>query len=175
MWWQKRYQSRVPEWVFKSTPPATNSIPSTIPQIENTQLEDAKKMPTESTALNQSRLGPSVVLKGDLEGKDDLVIEGQFEGTINLQDRCLTVGANGQVKAGIQASRVIIHGAVTGNICARERIEIRKTGRVMGDLVGPGIAIEEGAYFKGSIEILREGGEQGVVSPSSLRTEQASA
>src|SRR5712692_953789 len=90
MWWQKKSQSRVPEWVFKSTPPATSSIPSTIRQIENSQLEDAKKMPTESTALNQSRLGPSVVLKGELEGKDDLVIEGQFEGTINLQDRCLT-------------------------------------------------------------------------------------
>src|SRR5712692_6612925 len=90
MWWQKKYQSRVPEWVFKSTPSATSSIPSTIRQIENSQLEDAKKMPTESTALNQSRLGPSVVLKGELEGKDDLVIEGQFEGTINLQDRCLT-------------------------------------------------------------------------------------
>ncbi len=126
------------------------------------------------TNANQSRLGPSVVLKGDLTGKEDLVIEGQFEGSINVQDRSLTIGVHGEVKAGIQASRVIIHGSVTGNISARERIEIRKTGRVLGDLVGPGIAIEEGAYFKGSIEILRDQPQEGLPSTRSLRTEPAS-
>jgi cytoskeletal protein CcmA (bactofilin family) len=81
---------------------------------------------------------------------------------------------NGQVKAGIQASRVVIHGSVTGNISARERIEIRKTGHVLGDLVGPGIAIEEGAYFKGSIEILRDEPQEGMPSTHSFRTQQAS-
>ncbi len=133
-------------------------------------------MPAEPTVLssNQSRLGPSVSLKGELAGKEDLVIEGQFEGAINLQDRSLTIGLQSQVKADIQANRVIIHGSVTGNISARERIEIRKTGRVLGDLVGPGIAIEEGAYFKGSIEILREEAQEARPS-SSLRAEGASA
>ena len=105
---------------------------------------------------NRTVLGPSVTLRGELTADEDLAIEGQFDGTIHLRDHCLTVGPQGQVKAEIEASRVIVQGAVTGNITARERIEIRKTGKVMGDLVAPGIAIEDGAYFKGSIEILRE-------------------
>ena len=105
---------------------------------------------------NQTVMGPTLNLRGELSGEEDLLIEGQFEGTIHLRDHCLTVGLHGQVKADIKASRVVIDGAVTGNISAQERIEIRKTGRVLGDLIGPGIAIEDGAYFKGSIEILRE-------------------
>jgi cytoskeletal protein CcmA (bactofilin family) len=105
----------------------------------------------------QVRLGESLIVHGELSGNEDLTIEGQFEGTINLQGHCLTVGAHGQVKAEIRAGRVVIQGAVNGNITARDRIEIRKTGRVVGDLVSPGISIEDGAYFKGSIEILREG------------------
>ncbi len=115
-------------------------------------------MPAESFAPSSasSRLGPTLVLRGELAGREDLLIEGPFEGAINLEGCCLTVGAKGEVKAEIRAARVIIHGAVTGNISASEKIEIQKTGRVMGDLVGPAIAISDGAYFKGSIEILRE-------------------
>jgi cytoskeletal protein CcmA (bactofilin family) len=111
-----------------------------------------------SPSLEATRtvLGPSVTLRGELTADEDLAIEGQFDGTIHLRDHCVTVGPEGQVKAEIQTSRVVVLGSVTGNITARERIEIRKTGSVMGDLVAPSIAIEDGAYFKGSIEILRE-------------------
>ena len=105
----------------------------------------------------RSILGPSVSLRGELAGDEDLIIEGQFDGTVHLGEHCVTVGTQGEVKAEIQALRVVVQGSVTGNITARERIEIRKTGRVMGDLMAAGIAIEDGAYFKGSIEILREG------------------
>jgi cytoskeletal protein CcmA (bactofilin family) len=105
----------------------------------------------------RSILGPSVALRGELAGDEDLLIEGQFDGSVHLGEHCVTVGAQGQVKAEIQALRVVVQGSVTGNITARERIEICKTGRVMGDLMAAGIAIEDGAYFKGSIEILREG------------------
>jgi cytoskeletal protein CcmA (bactofilin family) len=118
-------------------------------------------MPTPSLSptsmQEQVRLGESLIVHGELSGNEDLTIEGQFEGTVNLQGHCLTVGAHGQVKAEIRAGRVVIQGAVNGNITARDRIEIRKTGQVVGDLVSPGISIEDGAYFKGSIEILREG------------------
>jgi cytoskeletal protein CcmA (bactofilin family) len=107
--------------------------------------------PTNSTVL-----GRSVVLHGELTGNEDLLIEGQFDGSVHLEDNCLTVGAGGQVKAEIHARQVIIHGKVTGNISAREKVEIRKTGHVLGDLTTAGVAIEDGAYFKGSIEILRE-------------------
>jgi len=91
-----------------------------------------------------------------LAGKEDLLIEGQVEGTINLPDHCVTIGAHGEVKAEIQARQVVILGSVTGNISARERIEIRKTGQVVGDLVAAAIAIEGGAFLKGSIDIVRE-------------------
>jgi cytoskeletal protein CcmA (bactofilin family) len=103
----------------------------------------------------QTFLGRSAVLRGDLSGTEDLVIEGQFEGTLNFQENCVTVGPHGQLKGEIRARQVIIQGAVNGNISAREKIEIRKTGEVVGDLVAAGIAIEDGAYFKGSIDIVR--------------------
>lgn len=111
-------------------------------------------MPT--TNQNQTVLGRSMILRGDLTGKEDLLVEGQIEGTINLPEHCVTVGASGEVKAEIHARHVVILGSVTGNISAGERIEIRKTGRVVGDLVAAGIAIEDGAFFKGSIDIVRD-------------------
>lgn len=120
-------------------------------------------------------LGRSVVLRGELSGDEDLLIEGQFDGTITLPEHCLTVGPNGHVKAEIRARQVVILGSVDGNITAREKIEIRKTGHVVGDLVSAGIAIEEGAYFKGSIDILREGAQQELPNLSAPRALKASA
>ncbi|MBZ5562398.1 MAG: polymer-forming cytoskeletal protein [Acidobacteriia bacterium] len=139
-------------------------------------MKETAYKPLESSSASSSRptnLGSTVVLKGDLTGSEDLLVEGQFDGTINLREHCLTIGARGQVKAEIQATRVIIEGSVTGNITARERIEIRKTGRVMGDLVAPGIAIEDGAYFKGSIEILREEAREAAAAFSASAVEAA--
>jgi cytoskeletal protein CcmA (bactofilin family) len=126
-----------------------------------------------SRDLNRTALGPSITLRGELAGAEDLLIEGQFDGSIHLPDHCLTVGAQGQVKANIEVSRAVIQGAITGNITARERIEIHKTGRVMGDLVAPGIAIEDGAYFKGSIEILRDEPRPAAASPVATGIEAA--
>ncbi len=97
-----------------------------------------------------------MVLHGDLMGKEDLLIEGQFQGVMNLPENCVTVGASGEVKAEIHARQVVVQGKVTGNISASDKIEIRKTGHVVGDLVASSIAIEDGAFFKGSIDIVRE-------------------
>ena len=104
----------------------------------------------------QTVLGPSVVLKGELTADEDLLIEGQFEGTLSLEQHCLTVGANGQVKAEIKARQAVILGTLTGKVAAREKVEIRRSGHLVGDLATGAVAIEEGAYFKGSIEILRD-------------------
>ena len=118
---------------------------------------------TKSAAANtlvdpgRTQLGRSLVVKGDVMGNEDLTIFGQFEGTLNLQGHCLTIGPEGKVKAEIQAARVVIYGSVHGNISVKERVEIYKTGHVVGDLLSPGISIEDGAYVKGKIEILREG------------------
>jgi cytoskeletal protein CcmA (bactofilin family) len=110
-----------------------------------------------SSSQGTTLIGRSAVMHGEISANEDLQIEGQFDGTINLQENILTVGPKGQVKAEIHARQVIVHGSVNGNVTAREKIEIRKTGHVLGDLVAAGVAIEDGAYFKGSIEILREG------------------
>ena len=114
---------------------------------------------------NQTVIGRSMQVRGDLSGKEDLLIEGHLDGTINLPENCVTVGAGGEVKSEIHARQVIILGSVTGNIAARERIEIRKSGQVVGDLVAATIAIEDGAFFKGSIDIVREAGREGSLIP----------
>ena len=124
-------------------------------------------------APQQTYVGRTVMLKGQLTGNENLLIEGQFEGTITLEDHCLTVGADGQVKAEIHARHVVVLGTVTGNIQGREKIEIRRTGNVVGDLLAAAVAIEEGAYFKGSIDVLREEPRQpsgGVLAPNALET-----
>lgn len=124
----------------------------------------------------RTQWGRSVVVKGDVTGNEDLTIFGQFEGTINLQGHCLTVGPEGKVKAEIQAARVVIYGTVHGNISVRERVEIYKTGQVVGDLLAPGISIEDGAYFKGKIEILRDEDRQAdPFTPSTLKDRHAVA
>jgi cytoskeletal protein CcmA (bactofilin family) len=136
----------------------TSSAPPEPPKLEKPMVETTQRVTLASSAAQgQTTLGRSVVLRGELSGNEDLLIEGQFEGNINVQDHCLTVGAQGHVKAEIQARQVIVFGKVDGKISAREKVELRKTGFVVGDLISAGVAIEEGAYFKGSIEILREG------------------
>jgi len=151
MWWEKKdrpIEPQVPKPI--ETPPATL-------ELEQPMTEKTGKLATQPPSGSpQTVLGRPIVLRGQLSGNEDLLIEGQFEGTITLQDHCVTVGADGQVKAEIQARQVSVLGSVVGNISAREKISIRRTGHVVGDLVAATVAIEEGAYFKGSIEIVRE-------------------
>jgi len=115
-----------------------------------------KVMHPPAPGSSHTLLGRTVVAQGQLSANEDLLIEGQFQGNITLEDHCLTVGTEGHLKAEIRARQVVVLGSVTGNVAAREKVEIRRTGRVMGDLVAATVAIEEGAYFKGSIDISRE-------------------
>jgi cytoskeletal protein CcmA (bactofilin family) len=128
-----------------------------------------RQTPVNAGGQPASMIGRSMALKGELTGKEDLVVEGQFEGTIDVAEHTVTVGAQGQVKSEIRARHVVVHGSVTGKVTAREKIDIRRTGNVTGDLVSAGVAIEDGAYFKGSIEILREGRSEPAREP--LRTQ----
>ncbi len=98
-------------------------------------------------------IGKSVIIKGDLSGSEDLTIEGQVEGKIELRQNVLTIGANGKIKAQIFAKTVVILGEVQGNITATERVDIRDNGSVDGDLSAPRIAIADGAHFRGSIDM----------------------
>ena len=102
-------------------------------------------------------IGKSVVIKGELNGSEDLTIEGHVEGTIQLKEHVLTIGPNGKIKAQVFAKSVIVLGEVQGNISASDKVDIRDNGSVEGDLIAPRIAIAEGAHFKGSIDMQRKG------------------
>jgi cytoskeletal protein CcmA (bactofilin family) len=114
-------------------------------------------------------VGRSVVAQGQIVAGEDLLIEGQFDGSISLNDHCLTVGPEGRVKAEIRARQVVVQGSVIGNIEAREKVDIRRSGNVVGDLVAATVAIEDGAYFKGSIDISRGEGAGAAGGASSSR------
>ena len=102
-----------------------------------------------------ARLGPGLHVKGEISGNEDLQIDGTVDGQVRLGERKLTIGATARVAADIQAREVVIYGNLKGNLQARDRIEIKKDGSVVGDLNTARIMIEDGAYFKGSIEIDR--------------------
>ena len=102
-----------------------------------------------------ARLGASLHVKGEISGNEDLLIDGSVEGLITLDERKLTVGPSAKVTADIIAREVVVYGNVKGNLRAKDRIEIKKDGSVNGDLTTSRIMIEDGAYFKGSIEIDR--------------------
>jgi len=101
-------------------------------------------------------IGKSVVIKGELNGSEDLTIEGHVEGTIQLRDHVLTIGPNGRIKAQVFAKAVIVLGEVIGNVTASDKVDIRDNGSVDGDIVSPRVAIAEGAHFRGSVDMQRK-------------------
>jgi cytoskeletal protein CcmA (bactofilin family) len=103
-------------------------------------------------------IGKSVVIKGELNGSEDLTIEGHVEGTIQLKEHVLTIGPNGRIKAQVFAKSVIVLGEVTGNVTASDKVDIRDNGSVDGDIISPRVAIAEGAHFRGSVDMQRKGG-----------------
>ena len=109
--------------------------------------------PASSSGSGIARLGASLHVKGEITGNEDLAIDGSVEGLVQLEDRKLTIGASAKVTADVIAREVVVYGNVKGNLRARDRIEIKKDGSVVGDLTTARIMIEDGAYFKGSIDI----------------------
>jgi cytoskeletal protein CcmA (bactofilin family) len=98
-------------------------------------------------------IGKSLVVKGEVFGREDLTVDGQLEGTLELQEHRVTIGPNGKVQANIKAREIVIIGTVHGNIEAADKIDIRKDAKLVGDIKTARIMIEDGAYFKGSIDI----------------------
>ncbi len=125
-----------------------------------------------------ARLGASLHVKGEITGNEDLAIDGSVEGLVQLEDRKLTIGASAKLTADVIAREVVVYGNVKGNLRARDRIEIKKDGSVVGDLTTARIMIEDGAYFKGSIEIDKAGDSSShddLDKPSFTRTPRATA
>jgi cytoskeletal protein CcmA (bactofilin family) len=102
----------------------------------------------------QAVIGPSMTIKGEIRAREELLVDGEVEGMLESQS-LLTVGPNGKVRGNIKAREVAIYGSVRGNVVVAEKIAIREQGSLIGDIKGAGISIDDGAYFKGSIDIVR--------------------
>ena len=118
-----------------------------------------------------AHIGKSVLIKGELSGSEDIYVDGQVEGNIHLSGHNLTIGPHGRVRANISAKSVTVAGTLDGNIVAGERTEFRKTAVANGDVQTKRIAIEDGAFFKGKLEILAESKHE----PSAVAASAASS
>jgi cytoskeletal protein CcmA (bactofilin family) len=110
-------------------------------------------------------VGKSVIIKGELSGSEDLTIEGRVEGQIELTQHVLTIGRHGRIRARVVAKVVVVLGEVVGNIQASDKVILRDSGAVEGDIIAPRVAIAEGARFRGKIDMQRDGKAQGEEKP----------
>jgi cytoskeletal protein CcmA (bactofilin family) len=117
-------------------------------------MEASKSLDT--FRADTAHIGRSVIVKGELSGSEDLYLDGEVEGVIELRGHSLVVGPNGRVRARVLARDVIIHGKVEGNVQALDRVELRKSAVVQGDIVTRRIVIEDGAFFKGGVDVQKE-------------------
>ncbi len=113
-----------------------------------------------------ANIGKSITIKGELSGSEDVYVDGQVEGSIQMSGNSLTIGPNAKVRGNVAAKNVVVGGSLDGNIQAEERAELRKSAIVNGDVQTKRIAIEEGAYFKGKLEIVPEGKGQSAMGAS---------
>lgn len=144
MWKPTRKEDDIPMPIQEPSASSPSFSPTRAP-------EPVRSDPPRSTDV--ATIGKSVVVKGELSGSEDLYVDGQVEGSISLRGQSLTIGPNGRVRANIEARNVIVHGQVDGNVVASDRVELRKSASLKGDISTARIAIDDGAYFKGSIDI----------------------
>ena len=152
MW--KRDEAVKPASGQPSTTPAAPVASSHTPAASAAPQPEIRRQ-NERDVVN---IGKSVVIKGELNGSEDLTIEGHVEGKIELKDHVLTIGPNGKINAQVFAKAVVVLGEVHGNVTASEKVDIRDNGSVDGDIVAPRVAIAEGAHFRGSVDMQRKPG-----------------
>lgn len=152
--WNKQSDAPAPsnaQWQPQQSPASTSA--GSRPNASYNASPSVSSSP--SSARSLSCLGASLEIKGKISGDEDLQIDGKVEGAIALNGQKLTVGRSGQLNSEIFARDVIVYGNVTGNVHASDRVEIKKDGSVTGDITTARISVEDGAYFKGRIEIER--------------------
>jgi cytoskeletal protein CcmA (bactofilin family) len=173
MW--KRDESVKPTTLGPQTPtaPPVASSPQPSSQQHSPQPQVVSDRELRSQIeRDRVNIGKSVVIKGELSGSEDLTIEGNVEGRIELRENVLTIGPNGKIRAEVFAKQVIVLGEVAGNVTASEKVDIRDNGSVDGDIASPRVAIAEGAHFRGSVDMQRGGvkGQPAAAKPSLAST-----
>ncbi len=142
--WTKQQSQTEPSVVSPAAGPASSVTPFSAPSSSRS---------SSSTARSSARLGSSLQIKGHITGTEDLQIDGKVEGSITLRGHQLTVGSAAQLNSEIHAAEVVVYGKVVGNVHARDRVDVKTDGSVVGDISTARISIEDGAHFKGRIEI----------------------
>ena len=150
--WKSRDDKPVAAPVTQPTTPSTfgNATPKEVRPVEIPKIADNYR-------ADVAHIGKSVLIKGELSGSEDLYLDGEVEGNILLKDHNLTIGPNGRVRANIQAKDVVVHGKVDGNVQGTDRVELKRSAVLSGDISTQRIVIEDGAFFKGAIDIKKEG------------------
>jgi cytoskeletal protein CcmA (bactofilin family) len=157
MWNRRKEEEQPPPKPVAAQPPQPQPVKPQ-PAKETSPMSSVPNRPTESfdaTRAGHAVLGKSVVVKGQILSREDLTIDGEVEGTIEMQEHRLTIGQNGKVRASVKAREVIVLGTLHGNVETGDRIDIRKEAKLVGDIRTARIVIEDGAYFKGNVDIVR--------------------
>ena len=136
--------------------PPRPATPAAAPSFDAAPRSASAPTPSAS-AGEQATIGKSLIIKGEVTGSESLYIDGKVEGSINLSGNRVTVGRNGQVAANISAREIVVLGKVRGNVTASDRVDIRSEGSLTGDVTAQRISIEDGAFFKGGIDIRKPG------------------
>jgi cytoskeletal protein CcmA (bactofilin family) len=163
-----------------NSPQTPNNEPARPAATQTPSFEPATRTPTANaqpaSVGDQATIGKSLVVKGEVTGSESLYIDGKVEGAINLPGNRVTVGRNGQVAANITAREIVVLGKVRGNMTASDRVDIRSEGSLTGDVAAQRISIEDGAFFKGGIDIRKPGNDgKGPNSVATAETAKATA
>jgi cytoskeletal protein CcmA (bactofilin family) len=146
-------------WKKSDDPPAHHPEPNPAPRPMTASAPAPSSAPTSAPnepprrSSTNATIGPSIFIKGDLSGEEDLVIEGRVEGKVDLKQNNVTIGKNGRVRADVFGKVVIIEGEVDGNVFAREQAILRQAGAIRGNITAPRVMLEDGSRFKGSIDM----------------------
>ena len=151
--WKRKEEPPLPLPRREEPPISVNPVKEVIPVSTSPQERKFEVAPPEAPRSAVAHIGKSVQVKGELSGNEDLYIDGNVEGTIELREHNLTIGPHGRVQANVNAKEVVLLGSLKGNVRAVDRVEIRKSGSLIGDVVAARVVIEDGASIKGSVDI----------------------
>ncbi|HWR52005.1 MAG TPA: polymer-forming cytoskeletal protein [Bryobacteraceae bacterium] len=152
MWNKKRDDEYTPKPAGQPVHPAQDVKPE---PASYASTSAPVKAPAAEPPRGVAAIGKSVIIKGNILSREDLWLDGEVEGTVEVPEHRLTIGPHAKLNAGIRAREVIVLGGVNGDVEAMEKIDIRKDAKLVGNIKTGGIIIEDGAYFKGSIDIIR--------------------